>query len=63
MNPIEKIIIEKAREIVENDFMQYTDYNDNDEITLTVALTIILNEHLTDLDSSYIYDFLNAKIK
>lgn len=63
MNPIGKIIIEKAREIVKNDFMQYTDYDDNDEITLTGALTIILSEHLTDLDSSYIYDFLNAKIK
>lgn len=58
---IKKMIIEKAHEIIKNDFMQYPE--EVDKLNLKGALTVILSEHLTDLNSSYIYEFLNAKIK
>lgn len=56
---IEGQIIDKAREIVSTDFMQYPDYDSSIPTSLSDALTIIVSQHLEDVDTAEIYDCLD----
>ena len=59
---MEEIIIAKALEIIKADFMAYPDFDDTVEFDFKDAVTIILSEHLPDIDTCEIYDFLCEKI-
>lgn len=63
---MEKLIIEKARKICKADFMQYPDYDEDIELSLADALTIIVThdeEHDTEMESDKVYDFIDSKLK
>lgn len=60
---IEGEIIDKAREIVKTDFMQYPDYDPSIPTYLCDALTIIVSEQFPDMETDKLYDFLDNKIK
>jgi hypothetical protein len=59
---IEGTIIDKAREIMKNDFMQYPDYDPSIPTYLCDALTILISQHLEEESTNEIYDFLETKI-
>lgn len=56
---MKNLIIQKALEIVKADFMQYQDFDEAQGLTLKEALTVLIGEHLEDVESSEIYDFIN----
>jgi hypothetical protein len=60
---MENLIIEKAREMIKSDFMQYPDYDETIELTLLDAITAILAQELDEIDTCEIYDFLITKLK
>jgi hypothetical protein len=60
---MENIIINKAIELMKSDFMQYPDYDDTIELTLLDAITVLLSQHIDDIDTCEIYDFLATKLK
>ena len=55
---MEQIIINKAIEIMKSDFMQYPDYDETIEFTLLDAITVVLSQHIEDIDTCEIYNFL-----
>jgi len=60
---IENLIIEKAKEMMKADFMQYPDYDESIPFTLLDAITVIIAQHVNDVDTCEIYDFLTSKLK
>lgn len=60
---MENLIIEKAREMIKSDFMQYPEYDETIELTLLDAITAILAQVVNDVDTCEIYDFLTTKLK
>jgi hypothetical protein len=62
---IEKRIIDKATKICKSDFMQYPDFDEDVELNLADALTIIVTHdepHDTDLMSDEVHDFLTNEL-
>ena len=66
MNPIEKLIIDKAVNICKTDFMQYPDFDEDIELTLIDAITVIIThdeDHDTEIESDKVYNFLCNKFE
>lgn len=59
---MEKLIINKAIDLIKSDFMQYPDYDETIEMSLLDAITVLLSQHIDDIDTCEIYDFLTTKI-
>ncbi len=58
-------LIELARKICKENFMNYPDYDENIQLNLSDALTIIIQEsvgHNDDIESAELYDFINKEI-
>lgn len=62
-NIMENLIIEKAKEMIKSDFMQYPDYDESISFTFLDAMTVILAQTIEDIDTCEIYDFLQSKFK
>lgn len=60
---MEQLIIKKAIDLMKSDFMQYPDYDESIEISLLDAITVLLSQSITDIDTCEIYDFLTTKFK
>tara|TARA_R110002153_G_scaffold265233_1_gene427666 strand:- start:736 stop:930 length:195 start_codon:yes stop_codon:yes gene_type:complete len=58
---IKKAIIKKATELAKKDFA--SGYDPSCKLTLKDSLCYLIGEHLTDIDSAEIYDFLTMKFK
>jgi hypothetical protein len=59
-------LIEKAKEVMKSDFMQYPDYDPEIEITLHDAIVILIAEnfeHDQEFNSAELFDFITEKIK
>lgn len=64
-NEIEKLIIDKAIKICKADFMQYPDFDEDIELSLADALTIIVThdeDHDTKMESDKVYDFIDSRL-
>jgi len=60
---MENLIIEKAKEMIKSDFMQYSDYDETIELTLLDAIIVLLSQHIDDIDTCEILNFLTTKFK
>lgn len=60
---MENLIIEKAKEMIKSDFMQYPDYDESIPFTFLDAMTAILAQTIDEIDTCEIYDFLQSKFK
>jgi len=60
---MEKLIIEKAREICKTDFMQYPDYDPDIEMSLGDAITVMVSQFVDEVDTCEIYDFITEKLE
>ena len=60
---MEELIIEKAKEMIKADFMQYPDYDESIPFTFLDAMTAILAQTIEDIDTCEIFDFLQSKFK
>jgi hypothetical protein len=62
---MEKKLIELAHEICKAKFMDYPDYDEDIELGLADALTILVQEnvgHDEDIESAELYDFIDGKL-
>jgi hypothetical protein len=62
---MEQKLIALAHEICKTRFMDYPDYDEDIELTLSDALTILVMEnvgHDEDIDSSEVYDLINKTV-
>jgi hypothetical protein len=55
-------IIQKARQLMKNDFMQFPDYDPHVRTYLADALMILLTEQLEEIPQDKVYDFFDAKL-
>ena len=62
---MEKKLIELARSICKSRFMDYPDYDEDIELGLADALTIMVQENVSndeEINSEELYDFLSEKL-
>ena len=58
-------LIALAHEICKTRFMDYPDYDEDIELTLSDALTILVMENIShdeDIDSAEVYDFISGVV-
>ena len=63
---MEKKLIDLARSICKAKFMDYPDYDEDIEMGLADALTILVSEnvpHDNDIESNILYDFIEDSLK
>jgi hypothetical protein len=60
---MEKKIIQLGTDIARSSFMDYPDFDADQQLTLADALTILVMEQSDDLESDKVYDFLNSRLK
>lgn len=60
---MEKKIIQLGTDIARSAFMDYPDFDADQQLTLADALTILVMEQSDDLESDKVYDFLNSRLK
>ena len=59
-------LIALAHEICKTRFMYYPDYDEDIELTLSDALTILVMENIShdeDIDSAEVYDFISGVVE
>lgn len=63
---MEDKIIELAKRLAEQNFMDYPEFDTDQEITLEEALTVIImeteSELVDELESHKVYDFITSKL-
>jgi hypothetical protein len=60
---MEEKIIQLGTDIARSSFMDYPDFDADQQLTLADALTILVMEQSDDLESDKVYDFLNSRLK
>ncbi len=60
---MEEKIIQLGTDIARSAFMDYPDFDADQQLTLSDALTILVMEQSDDLESDKVYDFLNSRLK
>tara|TARA_R110002126_G_scaffold218167_1_gene363890 strand:+ start:670 stop:852 length:183 start_codon:yes stop_codon:yes gene_type:complete len=60
---MEEKIIQLGTDIARSVFMDYPDFDADQQLTLADALTILVMEQSDDLESDKVYDFLNSRLK
>ncbi len=63
MENIEQLIIEKAKQLIKQDFMQYPEFDESLEFTIKDAITFLITNQMGDIESSLVYDFVISKLK
>lgn len=63
MENIEQLIIEKAKQLIKEDFMQYPFYDEDELFTINDAITFFVARELDEVESSEVFDFITSKLK